>query len=88
MVIQVTTSIITLCVMGCYQMTRATSVITVCVSQVARCGDQSAYLCYNCMFKFRKQGVVRRMHRPFFVIFIVNFNTETGNIDTESLFSV
>ena len=56
MVIQVTTSIITLCVMGCYQMTRPTSVITVCVCQVARCGDQRAYLCYNCRFKFRKQG--------------------------------
>ena len=69
-------------------MTRPTSVITVCVCQVARCGDQSAYICYNCRFKFRKQGVVRKMHRPFFVIFIVNFNTETGNTDTKSLFSV
>ena len=67
-------------------MTRPSSVITVHVCQVARCGDQSAYLCYNCRFKFRKQGVVIRMHRPFFVIFIANFNTETGNTDTESLF--
>ena len=31
-------------------MTKPTSVITMCVCQVARCGDQSAYLYYNCRF--------------------------------------
>ena len=61
-------------------MTRPTSVITVCVCQVARCGDQSAYLCYNCRFKFRKQGVVRRM--PFYSV--KNIDTENCIFDTES----